>query len=289
MASSIQGDLPAVDRAAAAKQEMTRVRTLMQECRVGEPMSEEVKDEVLSSISKAISALDYGETSDLGRSPAGSGGGSIFSDDRKSERLSGRRRGGWRKRSPSSSWRKVLTKTLDDGQGWRKYGQKEIQNSTYPSFICRSYFRCTHKYDQGCMATRQVQQSKEDPSKFVITYIGEHTCRDPSTIPQIMETTPSTKDSYLISFGISKMTTTTTTTTHTKQDPQLVSSSINSFNQDLCSEEVVSNPTPIGSPAESFTASLQSSFRNLDMSFMASSFEAEDIEFDFGHEDFSLS
>ncbi|XP_072976132.1 transcription factor WRKY45-1-like isoform X2 [Typha angustifolia] len=276
MASCIHGYLP-VGRAAAAIQEMARIRILMQESHVGEPMSVEFKNEVLSSISKAISALDYGETSEPGRSPVGSRGTSKFSDDRKRGISSGSRRGGWRKRSPSSSWRKVLTITPEDGLAWRKYGEKEIQNSTYP----RSYFRCTHKYDQGCMATRQVQQSKEDPSKFVIIYKGEHTCSgNPSTIPQIIETTSSPKDSHLISFG-SNTIPPPPPPVHSKQETQLVSSS-SSAKHDCCNEDdVASNPTPGGSPAEFFTASFESSFGNLDMGFTASSL------FDFELEDFS--
>ncbi|XP_072997668.1 transcription factor WRKY45-1-like [Typha latifolia] len=284
MASCIHGYLP-VGRAAAAIQEMARIRILMQESHVGEPMRVEFKDEVLSSISKAISALDYDETSEPGRSPVGSRGTSKFSDDRKRGISSGSRRGGWRKRSPSSSWRKVLTITSEDGQAWRKYGEKEIRNSTYP----RSYFRCTHKYDQGCMATRQVQQSKEDPSKFVIIYKGEHTCSgDPSTIAQIIETTSSPKDSHLISFGSNTIPPPPPPPVQSKQETQLVSSS-NSAKHDCCNEDyVVSNPTPGGSPAEFFTASFESSFGNLDMGFTASSFEVDKFEFDFEHEDFSL-
>ncbi|XP_058075373.1 probable WRKY transcription factor 70 isoform X3 [Magnolia sinica] len=42
----------------------------------------------------------------------------------------------------------------------------------------RSYFRCTHRYDQGCRATKQVQRSEDDSSLFVITYVGHHTCKD---------------------------------------------------------------------------------------------------------------
>ncbi|KAK3138494.1 hypothetical protein QOZ80_5AG0369630 [Eleusine coracana subsp. coracana] len=62
--------------------------------------------------------------------------------------------------------------TPDDGLLWRKYGQKDILNSKYP----RTYFRCTYKHDNGCKATRQVQQSEDDPSVYVVTYFGEHTC-----------------------------------------------------------------------------------------------------------------
>ncbi|KAL6609785.1 hypothetical protein ACP70R_039754 [Stipagrostis hirtigluma subsp. patula] len=60
----------------------------------------------------------------------------------------------------------------EDGFLWRKYGQKDIQNSKYP----RTYFRCSYKHDNGCMATRQVQQLEEVPSLYVVTYFGEHTC-----------------------------------------------------------------------------------------------------------------
>ncbi|CAL4908725.1 unnamed protein product [Urochloa decumbens] len=61
---------------------------------------------------------------------------------------------------------------VQDGFLWRKYGQKDIQNSKYP----REYFRCTNKYDKGCMATRQVQQSEDDPSLYNVAYFGDHTC-----------------------------------------------------------------------------------------------------------------
>ena len=41
----------------------------------------------------------------------------------------------------------------------------------------RSYYRCTHKKDMGCVAIRQVQRCDEDPSFFEVTYKGHHTCR----------------------------------------------------------------------------------------------------------------
>ncbi|KAI3955025.1 hypothetical protein MKW98_005028 [Papaver atlanticum] len=61
---------------------------------------------------------------------------------------------------------------LDDGYGWRKYGQKDILGATYP----RGYYRCTHRNAQGCLAMKQVQRSDEDPSMFSVTYRGRHTC-----------------------------------------------------------------------------------------------------------------
>lgn len=50
----------------------------------------------------------------------------------------------------------------------------------------RSYFRCTHKYDQGCRATKQVQRMDDDPQKFETTYISNHNCRDIISFPQII-------------------------------------------------------------------------------------------------------
>lgn len=61
---------------------------------------------------------------------------------------------------------------LDDGFSWRKYGQKDILGAKHP----RGYYRCTHRNVQGCLATKQVQRSDEDPNVFEITYRGRHTC-----------------------------------------------------------------------------------------------------------------
>ena len=43
-------------------------------------------------------------------------------------------------------------------------------------YICRSYYRCTFRNTKGCLATKQVQRSDEDPTIFDITYRGSHTC-----------------------------------------------------------------------------------------------------------------
>lgn len=44
------------------------------------------------------------------------------------------------------------------------------------SYNDRSYYRCTHRYTQGCLATKQVQKSEEDSSIFEVTYKGRHSC-----------------------------------------------------------------------------------------------------------------
>lgn len=61
---------------------------------------------------------------------------------------------------------------VDDGFSWRKYGQKDILGAKYP----RSYYRCTHRMSQGCLATKHVQRSDSDPSFFDVSYRGVHTC-----------------------------------------------------------------------------------------------------------------
>ncbi|CAH9093002.1 unnamed protein product [Cuscuta epithymum] len=63
---------------------------------------------------------------------------------------------------------------LDDGHSWRKYGQKDILGATHP----RAYYRCTHRFTKGCLATKHVQRSDEDPSVFEVKYKGMHTCID---------------------------------------------------------------------------------------------------------------
>ncbi|KAJ7518366.1 hypothetical protein O6H91_21G065800 [Diphasiastrum complanatum] len=59
-----------------------------------------------------------------------------------------------------------------DGYSWRKYGQKEIQNSSHP----RSYYRCTYQKELGCLATKHLQRSDADPSVLCVKYYGDHTC-----------------------------------------------------------------------------------------------------------------
>ncbi|XP_050386709.1 probable WRKY transcription factor 53 [Argentina anserina] len=85
-----------------------------------------------------------------------------------------------RKRKSLARWTKQVRVTsgmglegpLDDGFSWRKYGQKDILGAKYP----RGYYRCTHRNVQGCLATKQVQRSDEDPMILEITYRGRHTC-----------------------------------------------------------------------------------------------------------------
>lgn len=40
----------------------------------------------------------------------------------------------------------------------------------------RGYYRCSHRHAQGCLATKQVQRSDQDPTVVEVTYSGRHTC-----------------------------------------------------------------------------------------------------------------
>nr|XP_028945730.1 WRKY DNA-binding transcription factor 70-like [Malus domestica] len=86
---------------------------------------------------------------------------------------------------------------IDDSHAWRKYGQKVIHNAKHP----RNYFRCTHKYNQACKATKQVQQVQDHPPVFRTTYYGTHTCRDyPKASELVLDCTSPRDSSKFISF-----------------------------------------------------------------------------------------
>uniref|UniRef100_A0A7N0UFV8 WRKY domain-containing protein n=1 Tax=Kalanchoe fedtschenkoi TaxID=63787 RepID=A0A7N0UFV8_KALFE len=72
--------------------------------------------------------------------------------------------------------------TVEDGFNWRKYGQKDIQGANHP----RGYYRCTHRQQAGCLATKHVQRSDEDPLLFYVTYRGKHTCYPQSETPPLL-------------------------------------------------------------------------------------------------------
>ncbi|XP_060181631.1 WRKY DNA-binding transcription factor 70 [Lycium barbarum] len=94
------------------------------------------------------------------------------SELKKKEKPGGKdKRGCYKRRKTSGSWVRESA-TMADGCAWRKYGQKNILNSKYP----RCYFRCSHKYDQDCRATKHVQIVQENPKMYHTTYFGNHTC-----------------------------------------------------------------------------------------------------------------
>lgn len=79
--------------------------------------------------------------------------------------------------TPRSKRRKIQHKKVcevpaeklsSDIWAWRKYGQKPIKGSPHP----RGYYRCSSS--KGCIARKQVERKKSDPSMFLVTYTGEH-------------------------------------------------------------------------------------------------------------------
>ncbi|PNT45356.1 hypothetical protein POPTR_003G132700v4 [Populus trichocarpa] len=75
--------------------------------------------------------------------------------------------------------KKVVQHVKEDGLSsdmwaWRKYGQKPIKGSPYP----RSYYRCSSL--KGCLARKQMERSRTDPSTFIITYTAEHSHAHPT-------------------------------------------------------------------------------------------------------------
>ncbi|XVE73737.1 hypothetical protein DITRI_Ditri11bG0142500 [Diplodiscus trichospermus] len=137
-------------------------------------------EKILCSYEKALSVLNCSgylvetkPTGSMTESP-----GSIANDSPGSE--GSHKKEVFKKRKTSSGWTeqvRVASGTsvegpLDDGYCWRKYGQKDILGSKFP----RGYYRCTHRHSQGCLATKQVQKSDEDPTMFEVKYSGRHTC-----------------------------------------------------------------------------------------------------------------
>ncbi|CAJ1948223.1 unnamed protein product [Sphenostylis stenocarpa] len=129
------------------------------------------------------------------------------------------RRGCYKRKRNTQEWEKVSEAPIVDGHHWRKYGQKEILKAKYS----RNYYRCTHKYDQNCQATKQEQRIQEDPPLYKTTYFGRHTCNDLPNSEIILDSNHSPFDtSILLSFN-------NTFPTPTKQECPFLSSS-SSFN-----------------------------------------------------------
>ncbi|CAL5331789.1 unnamed protein product [Camellia sinensis] len=61
-------------------------------------------------------------------------------------------------------------------------GENMGRKTSWEPIFQESYYRCTHRHAQGCLATRLVQKSDKDPSIFEITYRGRHTCIQTSQV-----------------------------------------------------------------------------------------------------------
>ncbi|KAI3979241.1 hypothetical protein MKX01_003671 [Papaver californicum] len=83
-----------------------------------------------------------------------------------------------------------LERPLNDGYGWRKYGQKDILGATYP----RAYYKCSYRTTQDCLAMKQVQRSDLNSSMFNVTYIGKHSCNETSGLLLSGQYTPNKQE-----------------------------------------------------------------------------------------------
>nr|AHC54616.1 WRKY11 [Chrysanthemum x morifolium] len=166
-----------------------------------------------------LSALNSSSIETSGIPTTGDTGSPRSWDDQKSEDSSESvktltprktKRGCYKRRNTSSACIKVTSTLIDDGYAWRKYGQKAILDAKHQ----RNYFRCTHRFDQGCQATKQVQKTNDEPPKYKTTYNGHHTCKYIQKVPQIILDSPNPRDnSILINFG------TNTSTENTRAGP----------------------------------------------------------------------
>ncbi|KAK6935506.1 WRKY domain [Dillenia turbinata] len=143
---------------------------------------------ILSSYEKALLILNWGSsvsqpqhigsTTSIAESPISVDGSPHSEDMSLKDHLANKDMSKKRKLLPrwtdqvQASSETGLEGPKDDGYSWRKYGQKDILAAKYP----RSYYRCTYRNIQGCLATKQVQRSDDDPSIFEVTYRGRHTC-----------------------------------------------------------------------------------------------------------------
>ncbi|KAL7003554.1 WRKY transcription factor [Sarracenia purpurea var. burkii] len=148
-------------------------------------------DKALSMVKWKASVRDHepqpitGAATGMSESPR-SLSGSPHSEDSYLDFKGREHTSGSRKRKTMAGWTKQvqvcagtgLEGPLDDGYNWRKYGQKDILGAKYP----RGYYRCSHRNMQGCLATKQVQRSDENPTIFEITYRGRHTCTGAATL-----------------------------------------------------------------------------------------------------------
>ncbi|XP_027342951.1 WRKY DNA-binding transcription factor 70-like [Abrus precatorius] len=100
-------------------------------------------------------------------------------------------------RSTAPTWEKNSSILAEDGYAWRKYGQKMTMNAKY----LRSYYRCTHKYDQSCPAIKQVQRIQEDPPLYRTTYYGNHNCNSSINSDIMLEPASSSDSSMFLSFN----------------------------------------------------------------------------------------
>ncbi|XP_009415473.2 probable WRKY transcription factor 70 [Musa acuminata AAA Group] len=202
MAKKIEGGPPTCHHHHMAIQEINRAHELMSQLHA--VLLQLFPEQVGGDILKEILTLTSSALSGLQSIRCESSGGSdddrrCASDKRKSLQRSDRPGDHKRRRKPET-WSIVTSVPYGDGYQWRKYGQKMINNAKYP----RSYYRCTYREGQGCLAKKTVQQedSCADPPSFKVEYSIQHTCKTIDTVvPFVMDSTP--KEALIHTGGFS--------------------------------------------------------------------------------------
>ena len=92
---------------------------LIEQLREGSTADISLAEEVASSFSRALTALELGESSDVSQETSAA-------SSKKRPRLASRKI-----RTLSPQWTEIST-TLEDGGAWRKYGQKPIHGAAHP-------------------------------------------------------------------------------------------------------------------------------------------------------------
>nr|ANN87795.1 WRKY7 [Panax ginseng] len=166
------------------KEVANQLRNQLLDQKSGEEICEGLVEKILSSYEKALSMLKSSTANLLLRvtTTLDSPPRSFTSDDHspRSEISDQPHKNVFKKRKELPRWSEQVQVSSErglegptgDGYSWRKYGQKDILGARFP----RAYYRCTYRHAQGCLATKQVQKSDEDPSILGITYRGRHTC-----------------------------------------------------------------------------------------------------------------
>nr|XP_025608177.1 probable WRKY transcription factor 62 [Arachis hypogaea] len=66
----------------------------------------------------------------------------------------------------------------------------------------KNYYRCSHKNDQGCPATKKVQQIQDNPPLFRTSYYGHHICKSITYNEEtILESESFSESSMFLSFN----------------------------------------------------------------------------------------
>ncbi|XP_022853284.1 probable WRKY transcription factor 70 [Olea europaea var. sylvestris] len=163
------------------------------------PLAEGLVDKIWDTFNESLSILSSTGSDEVSRLPAVNWDGRKSQDSSESCKTfeSKNRRGRYKRRTTTETWTKDTPTLFEDGHAWRKYGQKVILNAKHP----RSYLRCTHKYDQGCQASKQVQQIQDDPPIYRNTYLGQHTCNNLFKPCQVIMDSTVKDSSIILSFG----------------------------------------------------------------------------------------